>query len=202
MEIYSIKLTQTTEDNQTIEKDTLYDSLESAKEWAAEFEWQYFEKNIPMHWTIWRMESEDGVFSDVEVMASGEAEPMAIPAPEDNEYIDKKGVSINSIKNTLCQNFGNPLGTFEESGYYDREFYEEDNKTRSEAIAIVEAVAKGEDGALSEIAKAALKYHRMTDAQAYWIARSAWENEIDVIFSEEGVNSDYAISDYDRYLYS
>lgn len=202
MEIYSVKLTWMSEDRQIIEKETLYDSLEAAKEWAAEFEWQFAEKNMPMRWTVWRMESEDGVFDYSDDIESGEVKPLDIPEPMDDEYVNKKGASINSIKAMIRRNFGKPLGTFEESGYDSREFYDEDNTVRSEAIAVVEAIAGGEYGVATEIAKAALKYHRMTEKQAYWIAKSAWENEIDCIYTEDGVKSEFGISDYDEYLYS
>lgn len=148
------------------------------------------------------MESEDGAFDYSDDIESGEVKPLDIPEPMDDEYVNKKGASINSIKAMIRRNFGKPLGTFGESGYDSREFYDEDNTVRSEAIAVVEAIAGGEYGVATEIAKAALKYHRMTEKQAYWIAKSAWENEIDCIYTEDGVKSEFGISDYDEYLYS
>lgn len=201
MEIYSLEIIWKTEERRVIKKETLYDSLDVAKYWAEEFEWQYFKRSIPMDWSIWRMESEDGIFNPVEEMASGETKPIDVPEPDDDASRNrevKKGVSILSIKRMLCENAGEPIAdTFEASGYYEREFYDEDYKLRSEANGVIDAIATGNYGIASEMAKVVQKYHRFPDFYDYWIAKAAWKNEIDCIFSDETAITDFQATEYD-----
>lgn len=202
MEIYSLKLNWMSDERRILKHESLYDSLDVAKYWAETFEWQYFEKSIPMDWSIWRMESEDGIFSPVEEMESGEAKPIDVPAPDDDTSRNrevKKGASILSIKRMLSENIGEPIAdTFEASGYYEREFYDEDYKLRSEANRVIDTIAEGNYGIASELAKVVQKYHRIPEQYAYWIAKAAWENEIDCIFSGEVASPNFLVSEYDK----
>lgn len=95
----------------------------------------------------------------------------------------KKGASINSIKDVLVDNFGYWMGkTFDDSNYYNRERYDRDYRLQSDSNMVVAAIAEGSYGKASDIAKTVLKYKKISEPQAYWIARAAWENEIDCIF--------------------
>ena len=100
-----------------------------------------------------------------------------------SNYETKMGASINSIKEVLVDNFGYWMGkTFEDSNYYNRERYDKAYSMQKDSNAVVDAIAGGDFGKASDIAKTVLKNKRISEPQAYWIARTAWENELDCVF--------------------
>lgn len=107
----------------------------------------------------------------------------------------KNGVSINSIKRVVLAAgadrkatdfFGNVIRDPQmQEAFAEKQFY---------ANNIVKAVKDGNFGFASEIAASVEKYGRVSEKQAYWIARAAWENQLPVLFSDENGNASYMVT--------
>lgn len=110
-----------------------------------------------------------------------------------SNYETKMGASINSIKGALVDNFGYWIGkTFEDSNYYNRERYDKAFSLQKDSNAVVDAIAEGNYGKASDIARTVLKNKKISEPQAYWIARTAWENELDCVFVDGAAKSSFA----------
>lgn len=114
-------------------------------------------------------------------------------------YEVKKGASINSIKEVIFDHANMRVAkSFEDSYYYNRERYERDHALQLDANMVVDAIANGNYGKASDIAKTVQKYNKVSEPQAYWIARAAWENEIDCIFSEGVARASFRVPGYNK----
>lgn len=119
-----------------------------------------------------------------------------------SSYEIKKGASINSIKDMLFDNLDIKMSkTFESSYYYNRERYDRDYRLCSEANTVVETIAAGDYGFASDIAKTVLANNKISEKQAYWIARTAWENEIDCVFVDGVALPDFKAEEITKPFY-
>lgn len=103
-----------------------------------------------------------------------------------SSYEIKKGASINSIKRIVMR-AGSFRKATDASGNVirNRQTQEWFSDEQLFANEIVHLVKEGNFGFASEIATSVEKFGRISEKQAYWIARAAWENELPYIFSEE-----------------
>ena len=99
-----------------------------------------------------------------------------------SSYEEKQGVSINSIK-TVVLNYGAKISYNDRINAFGAQMKDE---KISLAEQTVNAIAEGNFGFASDIAKTVKNFGRISEKQAYWIARAAWENEIPAVF--EGLN--------------
>lgn len=108
-----------------------------------------------------------------------------------NSYEVKKGASINSVKNLLVKAAGRTRKATNKFGQVIRDqndirIWEEE---QDRANWIVATVKDGNFGFASEIAATVEKFGKISEKQAYWIARAAWENEVPALYCEEGMAS-------------
>lgn len=99
-----------------------------------------------------------------------------------SSYEEKQGVSINSIK-VVVLNYGAKISYNDRINAFGAQMKDE---MISLAEITVNAIAEGDFGFASDIAKTVKNFGRISEKQAYWIARAAWENEIPAVF--EGLN--------------
>ena len=107
----------------------------------------------------------------------------------------KNGATINSVKSLILRAGGrerpatNALGSL----IRDPQIQEIWDDKQQIANRIIAAVKDGNFGFASDIAATIAKYGKVSEKQAYWIARTAWENDLDALFcEEEGMASIYA----------
>lgn len=103
-----------------------------------------------------------------------------------SSYEVKKGASIESIKRVVIR--AGRAAAQDATGrlYRERQMRETFDDFQDFANEVVAAVKAGNFGLASEIAATVEKTGHISEKQAYWIARAAWENELPYIFSEEG----------------
>lgn len=99
-----------------------------------------------------------------------------------SSYEEKQGVSINSIK-AVVLNYGAKINYNDRINAFCAQMKDE---KISLAEQTVNAIAEGNFGFASDIAKTVKNFGRISEKQAYWISRAAWENEIPTVF--EGLN--------------
>lgn len=110
----------------------------------------------------------------------------------------KKGASINSIKAIVINAGSSIKKSYIKESYYNRNRFEADSDNQDFANEVVKAIAEGDYGFASEIAKTVMKSGRCSEKQAYWIARAAWENEIDYIFGEGLADEIFRDADFEE----
>lgn len=102
-----------------------------------------------------------------------------------SSYEIKKGASIESIKRVVIRAGHKAAKDITGRLYRERQMRETFYEFQDFANEVVAAVKAGNFGFASEIAATVEKTGRISEKQAYWIARAAWENELPYIFSEE-----------------
>lgn len=99
-----------------------------------------------------------------------------------SSYEEKQGVSINSIKAVVLY-YGAKINYNDRINAFGAQMKDE---MISLAEITVNVIAEGDFGFASDIAKTVKNFGRISEKQAYWISRAAWENEIPAVF--EGLN--------------
>lgn len=95
-----------------------------------------------------------------------------------SSYEEKQGVSINSIKAVVLY-YGAKISYNDRINAFGAQMKDE---MISLAEQTVNAIAEGDFGFASDIAKTVKNFGRISEKQAYWISRAAWENEIPTVF--------------------
>ena len=98
----------------------------------------------------------------------------------------KNGASIESIKRGLIRYFTEVKPSYFKENMYNRQLKEMEEGFQFDCKRLVDAVANGNFGLATEIAQTVNKYNRISEKQAYWIARAAWEGEISELFYDNG----------------
>lgn len=102
-----------------------------------------------------------------------------------SSYEEKKGASIESIKRVVIRAGRASARDITGRPFMERQMRDSFNDFQDFANEVVAAVKASNFGFASEIAATVEKTGRISEKQAYWIARAAWENELPYIFSEE-----------------
>lgn len=113
--------------------------------------------------------------------------------PNNNEA--KNGVTINSIK-YVVMHYGAKARPARSCSYSTFELID---GMAANAEQLVKAIAEGDYGFATEIANTVMKYGRISEKQAYWVARTAWENEVRAVFENLESRHNYfaAADEYD-----
>lgn len=111
----------------------------------------------------------------------------------------KKGASINSVKSLLVKAAGSLRKATNKLGQvvYNPQDIDIWEREQHKANQIVTAVKDGNFGFASEIAATVAKYGKISEKQAYWIARTAWEKELPELYSEEDGSASYLAKSYE-----